>query len=96
MYDQRTAQVNVGCIGVFHVTAYAEGGWEMTLNDKNGRTHSLCMPELRDDKVSLMTGEFTAITVPVFVWDSLMDKVEELHMGLERGSIHTPHTVGTS
>lgn len=96
MSNTRTATVNVGCVGVFKVTAYEEGGWEIVLNDTDGDTHQLCLPELRGDVVHLQTGEFTGITLPVWMWDALMDKVVELDISMKRGSNVSPMVAGAA
>lgn len=95
--EPRTAQINVPCTGAFSVTVYNGDEWDITLEHKNGTQYLRYSGSVHKDGTFFdALNVFNEIIIPDWMFQCLTDKIEELQIAMERGSIHTPNTVATA
>jgi hypothetical protein len=97
MSDVRTALMNIPCTGKFNIFVRPDDGWTITLSHNDGSYY------MRFSGTTFTGGVFvdpynvfSTFTIPDWMLESLMDKVNELILAGKRDSIHTPNTVGTA
>ena len=94
MTDVRQATLNVPCTGEFNIYVRPDGGWSVLLNHKNNTQYIRIDESLHDNGVFMDTfNVFNTYTIPEWMWECVMDKVNELTIAGERDSLVTPNKV---
>lgn len=88
--DVKTADINVGCLGVFTVTVCDDEYWEVRLVHKNGDIFYRSRGTMLPDNIMMNYATFEKLELPQWMWECIRSKIAELTIKFERDSLVTP------
>lgn len=89
--SSREATMNVPCTGKFRIAVLDPDEWIVVLEHNDGKHYIRVNASTVDGGVFFDEYDiFSTITLPEWMWESIVDKIRELTIALERDSIVTP------
>lgn len=87
--------LNVGCTGKFKLLVNS-AGWSIQLDTNEGEHFSHYVYGGLPSGVLANDLNTIHFHMPDWMWNQMMNTIEQLHIEMERGSIPSPYTVATA